>query len=100
MGNLNQKDAVLCILISKNKIMFKCKIDLAAFDKNDTKVADIDLNKVKALSKAACKKLSAQIGEKAPFYFVKDYFEKEGKSIGSFLAIGIHKKMEKHFLMH
>lgn len=80
--------------------MFKCKIDLAAFDKNDNKVADIDLNKAKALANAGCKKLAAQKGEKTPFYVVKDYFKEDGKSIGNFLAFGISNKMEKHFLKH
>ncbi len=78
--------------------MFKSKIDFNAFDKNNDKVADLELNKVKGLAKASVKKLKAQVGEHAKFHLVLDYFKDDKeKPQGHFLCFGVNKKMDKHF---
>lgn len=78
--------------------MFKSKIDFNAFDKNNDKVVNVELNKLRGLSKVAVKKLAANEGEKTPFYLIKDYFkDSNNKSLGHFLSFGISKPMAKHF---
>lgn len=79
--------------------MFKCKIDLADYDKNDTSVPNVDIAKAKATAKAGVKKLAGAIGEKTDFYITKDYFENNGKPVGHFFAIGTSKKLAKQFIM-
>jgi hypothetical protein len=44
--------------------MFKCKITLADYDKNDKSAPNVELAKAKAISKASVKKLGTKIGEK------------------------------------
>lgn len=80
--------------------MFKCKIDITTYDKNEKAVPNAELPKTKNLSKAAVKKLAGKPGEKTNFYLSKDYFESKGKPIGHFLAFGISKKLAKHFIMN
>lgn len=78
--------------------MFKCKIDFNAFNIHNEKV-QLALPKVKALSKAAVKKLLAKPGEKAPFFLILNYFkDANDKPTGDFLCFGIHKQLTKHFL--
>lgn len=78
--------------------MFKSKIDFNAFDKNNDKVKDLELTKVKALSKSASKKLQAQPETKTPFHLILDYFKDEkDKALGHFIDFGENKKLSKHF---
>lgn len=79
--------------------MFKCKISLPDYDKNDKSVPNVELAKAKAIAKASVKKLSGKVGEKTDFYITKDYFENKGKPVGHFLALGVSKKLAKHFVM-
>lgn len=79
--------------------MFKCKISLADYDKNDKSAPNVELPLAKKLAKASVKKLATKIGEKTDFYLTKDYFENKGKPIGHFLAIGVSKKLAKQFVM-
>ena len=79
--------------------MFKSKIDINEFDKNNKKVKDIEYPKAKALAKAGAKKLANKPGEKTNFHLALNYFQDDkGKSLGHFLCFGINKKMDKHFL--
>lgn len=78
--------------------MFKCKVDFNAFDKKNDKVANLDAKSVKTLTKGGIKKLAKTEGETTPFHLIVDYFEDEnGKVLGSFLSLGINKKLTKHF---
>jgi hypothetical protein len=78
--------------------MFKSKTDFNAFDKNNTKVADAKLAKVKGFSKAGTKKLMGKIGERTLYHLVLDYFvDDKGKVEGHFLDLGENKKLRKHF---
>lgn len=78
--------------------MFKSKTNFDAFDTHNTKVANVEAPKLKALSKANLKKLAAAPGEETPFHLVLDYFkDKNDKPAGHFLDFGIHKKLAKHF---
>lgn len=78
--------------------MFKSKTNFDAFDKHNTKVANIEAPKLKGLSKANLKKLASSPGEETPFHLILDYFQdKNGKPMGHFLDFGTHKKMAKHF---
>lgn len=79
--------------------MFKCKIDITAYNKKDTTAPDVELGKAKALAKAAVKKLAGKPGEKTSFFLTKDYFENKGKPVGHFVGFGTNKKLTKHFLM-
>jgi hypothetical protein len=78
--------------------MFKSKIDFNAFDKNNEKVVNVELNKLRGVSKVAVKKLLASEGERTPFYLIKDYFkDSNNKPLGHFLSFGVNKPMAKHF---
>ncbi|MFK7798672.1 MAG: hypothetical protein AB8E82_14565, partial [Aureispira sp.] len=75
--------------------MFKCKVQFAAF-----KDGTVDMAKAKTLLKAGIKKLAApaNLGQRAPYYLVNDYFTNEaGEPIGDLLCVGIEKAMLKHF---
>ena len=78
--------------------MFKSKTDFNAFDKNNTKVDNPILTKVKGFSKAGTKKLMGKIGERTFYHLILDYFvDDKGKVEGHFLDIGENKKLRKHF---
>lgn len=78
--------------------MFKSKTNFDAFDKHNTKVANVEVQKLKGLSKANLKKLASSPSEETPFHLILDYFQdKNGKPTGHFLDFGTHKKMAKHF---
>ncbi len=79
--------------------MFKSKIDFNAFYTHNDKVKDLEQSTVKALAKAAVKKLLAKPGERTSFHLLLDYFKDEkGNALGHFLGFGISKKLDKHFL--
>ena len=78
--------------------MFKSKTDFNAFDKNNTKVANLKLTKVKGFSKAGIKKLMGKIGARTFYHLILEYFvDDKGKVEGHFLDIGENKKLRKHF---
>lgn len=78
--------------------MFKSKTDFNAFDKNNKKVKNLEITKVKARSKSASKKLQAKPETKTPFHLVLNYFKDDkDKSLGHFIDFGENKKLTKHF---
>lgn len=78
--------------------MFKSKTDFNAFDKNNDKVKNLEMTKVKALSKSASKKLQGKPEDKTPFHLILDYFKDEkDKTLGHFIDFGENKKLAKHF---
>lgn len=77
--------------------MFPCKVKI---DQLDRKANLLDFNANKAETKGKVKKVATKVGEKTPFYFIADYFEKNGKAIGDFLTLGDSPKLEKHFLQN
>lgn len=77
---------------------FKSKTDFNAFDKNNTKVKNLEVSKTKGLTKTATKKLVNKMGERVPYHLVLEYFVNEaGKVLGHFLDFGENKKLSKHF---
>jgi len=78
--------------------MFKSKTDFNAFDKNNVKVDNPKITKVKGFSKAGTKKLMGKMGERTPFHLILEYFvDDKGKVEGHFLDLGENKKLRKHF---
>ncbi|BDS15086.1 hypothetical protein [Aureispira anguillae] len=78
--------------------MFKSKTDFNAFDKNNSKVKNLEAAKTKALTKSGTKKLINKLGEKTSYHLVLDYFvDDKGKTLGHFLDLGENKKLSKHF---
>ncbi len=78
--------------------MFKSKTDFNAFDKHHTKVPNIDIKKLKGLTKNGTKKLVANPEVQTAYHLVLDYFEDPaGKPAGHFLDFGTNKKLTKHF---
>lgn len=78
--------------------MFKSKTDFNAFDKNNSKVKNLEVTKVKNLVKAGTKKLINKLGEKTNFHLILDYFvDEKGKAQGHFFDFGENKKLAKHF---
>jgi hypothetical protein len=78
--------------------MFKSKTDFNAFDKNNTKVENAQIKKVKGFSKAGIKKLMGKIGERTFYHLILEYFvDDNGKVEGHFLDLGENKKLRKHF---
>lgn len=78
--------------------MFKSKTDFNAFDKNNTKVDNPQITKVKGFSKAGTKKLMGKIGERTHYHLILEYFvDSKGKVEGHFLDFGENKKLRKHF---
>lgn len=78
--------------------MFKSKTDFNAFDKNNTKVDNPKITKVKGFSKAGTKKLMGKIGERTFYHLILEYFvDDKGKVEGHFLDLGENKKLRKHF---
>lgn len=78
--------------------MFKSKTDFNAFDKNNDKVKNLEMTKVKALSKSASKKLQGKPENKTPFHLILHYFKDEkDKVLGHFIDFGENKKLAKHF---
>lgn len=78
--------------------MFKSKTDFNAFDKNNTKVDNPKISKVKGLSKAGTKKLMGKEGERTFYHLILEYFvDDKGKAEGHFFDIGVNKKLRKHF---
>lgn len=80
--------------------MFPCKVKIDQLDKTNKKVKDVDLKANKTLSKGKLKKVASQEGERTPFYYIGDYFENNGKSVGDFLSFGNSLKLEKHFVQN
>lgn len=74
--------------------MFKSRINFNAFNKHNTKVANVEVKKLKGLTKAAVKKLLTSPEERTSFFLVLNYFQ---DSTGHFLDFGINKKLAKHF---
>ncbi|MFT5645832.1 MAG: hypothetical protein ACI976_000506 [Aureispira sp.] len=78
--------------------MFKSKTDFNAFDKNNEKVDNTKITKVKGFSKAGTKKLMGKIGERTSYHLILEYFvDDKGKVEGHFLDLGENKKLRKHF---
>ena len=78
--------------------MFKSKTSFEAFDKNNTKVPNVEFSKLKALSKTQLKKLLGALKERTVFHLLLHYFlDKNGKSLAHFFDLGEHKKLSKHF---
>lgn len=78
--------------------MFPCKVKIDELDRKNTKVEDVDFSSNKNKTKGKIKKVATKAGEKTPFYFIADYFEKNGKPIADFLTLGNSPKLEKHFI--
>lgn len=79
--------------------MFKSKVDFNAFDKNNTKVKDIELTKAKALAKAGVKKLANNPETPTNFHLAMNYFKDDkDKPLGHLVCFGENKKLDKHFL--
>ena len=78
--------------------MFKSKTDFNAFDKHNEKVANVEPQKMKGLSKNAVKKLLGAPTERTSFFLILNYFQDpSGKPAGHFLDFGTNKKLAKHF---
>ncbi|MFK7796073.1 MAG: hypothetical protein AB8E82_01380 [Aureispira sp.] len=74
------------------------KINFKSFNLYDTQVPNVDPKKMKGLTKAATRKLLNNLGVRAPFFLILNYFkDPSGKPMGHFLDIGTNKKMVKHF---
>lgn len=73
-------------------------MDFNVFDKNNPKVDNPQITKVKGFSKAGIKKLMGKTGERTPFHLILEYFvDDKGKVEGHFLDFGENKKLRKHF---
>lgn len=78
--------------------MFKSKVDFNVFDKNNTKVKDLEQTKAKALSKAGVKKLQSSPETSTTFHLALNYFKDDkDNSLGHFIGFGENKKLDKHF---
>lgn len=80
--------------------MFPCKVKLESLDIKNTKVKDVEFKTNKTLTKSKIKKLVTQEKEKTSFYYLGNYFQEKGKSIGDFLSLGKSLKLEKHFVQN
>lgn len=74
------------------------KTNFKSFNLYDTQVPNVDPKKMKGLTKAATRKLLNNLGVRAPFFLILNYFkDPSGKPMAHFLDIGTNKKMAKHF---
>lgn len=78
--------------------MFPCKVKIEALDKANTKVPEVDFKGNRSVVKGQLKKLMNNQPERTQFYYIGEYFQKNGKAVGDFLALGKSMKLEKQFI--